>query len=161
MTLSPSHLLPSSFRGHCMDKSFSQLIMFLWSHFFPTVSSFSLSIMDPTQWLSGYAQPGMTNQNTPSLQSVVIGSGMVICPNQGNENILATSVETTDKKSNSLWGLLIRRASLRKQPTGRKTELNNEEGKWAHGYLVGRNIVGFLEFPVKQDNQFHFLLNIV
>lgn len=44
---------------------------------------------------------------------------------------------------------------MRKQQTGRKTELNNEKGKWTHGYLVGgpnllsiRN-VGFLEFPVK------------
>ena len=70
--LSPSISLPSSLcfllplESTVVDKSFSWLIIFLWNHLFPTLSSFSLSIIDLTQWLSGYAQPDMTSQNTPS-----------------------------------------------------------------------------------------------
>lgn len=93
--LSPYLLLPTSFflqKALQWTKVFLGSSVFLWNHLLATLSLFSLSIMDLTQWLPGYARPDMTSQNTPPPQS------MVMCPSQGNENILATSAGTTGKK---------------------------------------------------------------
>ena len=54
--LFPFHLLTvfslpsSSFRGHCNEYKFFGLIILLWSHLTPTLSSLSWSIIELTQW---------------------------------------------------------------------------------------------------------------